>query len=231
MKLPPVGENGSVPRGASTLNRNNHDSARDPISLLAGVASGSLLGILSPNLAPFEVGALISQMHIGERQVGVLVTTELMTVSVVALVSAPIFTRASCATFAIVGLVISVVGQGATIYAFDFPTMMMARSIAGVGLGMAYAAANARRRLSVEGSTVAPARIGLLLAVLAIFNLGAGAVWSFFERIGVRHGMSADAIGWLAGISACVGIVGALLVSWVAPRFNRTAPSVCAEPS
>lgn len=112
-------------------------------TLLIAVSAGTMLGLLSPNIAPFQIGALIDQLGFSEQSVGLLVTAELLVVSSVALLSAPLFSRISCARFALVGVKIALVGQVATMLLEEYSELMMIRVVAAIGLGMIYAAANA----------------------------------------------------------------------------------------
>lgn len=256
--------------------------------LIIGVTAGTLLGLLSPNLAPFQIGAFIDQLHFDEQRVGLLTTAELLLVSLVTLFSAPFFARISCARFALAGVAISLVGQLGTVLSDSYVGLISARCIAGLGLGMVYGAANAaggaapnpERFFSITttaglaflaaflpaaaylsssfgysamyGAVIAltliaapflknlgagaqvdqpgPAealpwrRLLRLLLALALFNIGTGAVWAYFERSGLQLGMKLDAIGALAGIAAVSGLAGSIAVAWVGGLWGRTLP-------
>lgn len=248
-----------------------------------------MLGLLSPNIAPFQIGAFIDQLGFSEQSVGLLVSIELLVVSTIALLSAPLFSRISCAGFALIGVTIALAGQFVTMWLENYSGLMIARVVAAIGLGMIYGAANAAgakaenpeklfsygisgslvifafllptlaivssrygyqvmygvlvffmlicspflRGLDVSGSDlqveverhpVPWAKLLNLLAVLILFNVGTGAVWTFVERSGVRVGMDADTIGTLVGLSTLAGIAGSLAVSWVGSRLGRTLP-------
>lgn len=66
----------------------------------------------------------------------------------------------------------------------------------------------------------------ILLAGVALFSLGQGAIWAFAERLSVAIGVSASSLGlwFLAG--SLVGIGGSLAAGWTGSRLGRTRPIV-----
>lgn len=137
-------------------------------TLLLAVSAGTILGLLSPNVAPFQIGAFIDQLDFGEQRVGTLVTAELLVVSTVTLLSAPIFSRVSCAGFAVTGVIIAITGQLATILFDQYAMLLAVRVMTGAGLGMIYGAANAAGARAEDPERLFSYGISACLVILAI---------------------------------------------------------------
>jgi predicted MFS family arabinose efflux permease len=68
-----------------------------------------------------------------------------------------------------------------------------------------------------------PAAISLSASV--IYWIGSGAVWSFFERIGVAHGLTEQRIGNILALSEATFVLGALSASLLHTRIGRVIPA------
>jgi predicted MFS family arabinose efflux permease len=64
---------------------------------------------------------------------------------------------------------------------------------------------------------------GLLGAAL-FHGMNTQAMWAFSERIGVRVGFSLEEIGLVLAVTTWVGLLGALLASWLGTRLGRSLP-------
>jgi predicted MFS family arabinose efflux permease len=64
---------------------------------------------------------------------------------------------------------------------------------------------------------------GLLGAAL-FHGMNTQVMWAFSERIGVRVGLSLEEIGLVLAVTTWVGLVGALLASWLGTRLGRSLP-------
>ena len=71
-------------------------------------------------------------------------------------------------------------------------------------------------------------RAAALLALLAILVLNAGqsGLWVFSERLGVRAGLSSEAVGAVLGVSTLLGLGGAALAAVLGTRYGRFRPLV-----
>ena len=69
---------------------------------------------------------------------------------------------------------------------------------------------------------VAPLKplIGLLSSI-AFYNIGAGAVWGFSERMGLQAGFSVEETGFIIAIGAVSGIAGSLFAGWLGDQWGR----------
>ena len=77
--------------------------------------------------------------------------------------------------------------------------------------------------------TVAPLKpLISLLSSIACFNIGAGAVWGFSERMGLQAGFSVDETGFIIAIGAVSGMAGSLFAGWLGDKWGRKQTVVIA---
>ena len=77
--------------------------------------------------------------------------------------------------------------------------------------------------------TVAPLKpLISLLSSIAFFNIGAGAVWGFSERMGLQAGFSVDETGFIIAIGAVSGMAGSLFAGWLGNQWGRKQTVVVA---
>lgn len=77
--------------------------------------------------------------------------------------------------------------------------------------------------------TVAPLKpLISLLSSIAFFNIGAGAVWGFSERMGLQAGFSVDETGLIIAIGAVSGMAGSLFAGWLGDKWGRKQTVVIA---
>ena len=62
------------------------------------------------------------------------------------------------------------------------------------------------------------------LAALVVHFTALSALWAFVDRLATRNGLSAEQIGSALGLSMFAGLLGALLVTWLADRYGRRMP-------
>ena len=76
---------------------------------------------------------------------------------------------------------------------------------------------------------VAPLKplIGLLSSI-AFYNIGAGAVWGFSERMGLQAGFSVEETGFIIAIGAVSGMAGSLFAGWLGDQWGRKQAVVVA---
>ncbi len=65
---------------------------------------------------------------------------------------------------------------------------------------------------------------GIGLAMVVLFFIAQGAVWSYLERIGMNGGISASTVGGALALSALAGVLGAGLATLLGDRFGRLLP-------
>ena len=76
----------------------------------------------------------------------------------------------------------------------------------------------------------------ILLTIVALFNLGTGAIWSFSERIGDSLELTQQKIAFYLGTTSLVGIGASLLAARLGSRYGRSRPMlfglvVCGSPA
>ena len=77
---------------------------------------------------------------------------------------------------------------------------------------------------SVAGNEI-PAMLGICtLAGIFIFIAAGAAVYTFFEQIGVRSGLTTTQVGFVLTVGSGVGIIGAGLATWLNVRKGRFIP-------
>lgn len=76
---------------------------------------------------------------------------------------------------------------------------------------------------------VAPLKplIGLLSSI-AFYNIGAGAIWGFSERMGLQAGFSVEETGFIIAIGAVSGMAGSLFAGWLGDQWGRKQAVVVA---
>jgi len=111
--------------------------------LLAAIVAAQLLGLISLELAPLVVSALIDHLALSETAAGGLASVELCALAVAMLASASTMARRSRARFAMAGACIAIAGHVASTFTSDYALLMLTRALAGVGAGIVFAAGSA----------------------------------------------------------------------------------------
>ena len=84
-----------------------------------------------------------------------------------------------------------------------------------------------RRAVVITGSpghSVPRGELVLLMAVMVMFGLGPGPVWSFMERIGVGIGIEAERVGSIYSMAILCGLGSSLFAGALGARWGRTGP-------
>lgn len=145
---------------------------RDPLTLLAGLSAGTILGYASPTAIPILVGLWMTELGLGAEAAGLLATAELAALGVG---SAVVAWRSSWSRrrLAVAGALLAAVGQTLSVVAQSNASLAACRGVAGFGEGLALAAAGAAaaralrlERLFALASVAAGVTIGLLLFAL-----------------------------------------------------------------
>ena len=74
-----------------------------------------------------------------------------------------------------------------------------------------------------DGGIPAMSGIGTLAGIFIFFAAGA-AVYTFFEQLGVRSGLTTTQVGFVLTVGSGVGIIGAGLATWLNVRKGRFIP-------
>ena len=67
-----------------------------------------------------------------------------------------------------------------------------------------------------------------LLSSIAFYNIGAGAIWGFSERMGLQAGFSVEETGFIIAIGAVSGMAGSLFAGWLGDQWGRKQAVVVA---
>ncbi len=148
----------------------------DVTRFLAVFAAMYGIGYLSYMLMPILVGSLISGLGINEDGAGVIATTELVALAATLLVLAPRVARMPLRRLAFTGAGLAIAGSALATLVAAPPMLAASRAIAGVGMGMCIAAANAviaasesPQRLFASVFSVGQLQAAVLMTVLPVF--------------------------------------------------------------
>lgn len=135
--------------------------------LLGAFASAYGTGLLAMLVLPFMISATMNGLHLDEAQAGLLGTCEFIGVMVSSLVAAPFIGKLPRKTLAVLGALIAIAGNVASIYQSSYDMLLILRPIVGLGCGMALAAGNATVASAVNPEKLA-AQMSILFVVLMV---------------------------------------------------------------
>jgi len=181
----------------------------DVSRFLAVFAAMYGIGYLSYMLMPILVGSVISGLGINEDGAGVIATIELVALAATLLVLAPRMARIPLRRLAFAGAGLAIAGSALATFVAALPLLAASRAIAGVGLGMCIAAANA-----VIAASESPQR--LFASVFSVGQLQAAALMTVLPVFTARWAH----VGGYGFVAVWVALMMCLLV-WL-PR-NRLA--------
>ncbi|MGI9288016.1 MAG: MFS transporter [Pseudomonadales bacterium] len=72
---------------------------------------------------------------------------------------------------------------------------------------------------SVESAPLLPVFLGL--GAMFLWFTGLSGVWAFIERMGIESGLAQTQVGSILALGMALGMLGALLASWVGDRYGR----------
>lgn len=136
--------------------------------LVLGIGVGTLFGVLSANVSPFTIGALIDDLGFAPERAGFLVTIELATLALAAILVSPILNRAGISRVALIGILVTLGGQAFTFFVTQYESLLLVRVITAIGFGLLYASANAAGARAENPDTVFSLAITFSLVVLAL---------------------------------------------------------------
>ena len=173
------------------------------LRLLAAVIAAEAAGWAGFEVAPLLVSALMDGFALSEAAAGGLASAELVAVAAAMLASASSMARHSRARLGMAGAGIAIAGHVASTFTSSYPLLMLARVLAGVGAGMAFAAgsaaaAGARQPERVFAIAALAGGLGgaLLLAGLPYATVPYGPTGVFVTLAAVTA-LALPFIGWL----------------------------------
>jgi MFS family permease len=174
------------------------------------------IGYLSYMLMPALIGSLIEGLGINEDGAGLIATTELVALAVTLLVLAPRMARMRLRTLAFTGAGLAIAGSALATLVVALPLLAASRAIAGVGMGMCIAAANA-----VIAASESPQR--LFAGVFSIGQLQAAVLMTLIPVFTTRWAH----VGGYGFVAVWFALMMCMLV-WL-PRDRVAAPDGSAE--
>jgi DHA1 family inner membrane transport protein len=134
----------------------------------AALAGAPLVGTV---VTPLMTATAMSARHLGEGQIGLVFTEELLIASLMTIALAPALSNVSLRSVGVFGLLLMAAGNLGSILAPGFAGLLEARAVSGVGLGAVLAAqgavvAQSRRPQFLVGALAAP--ITLVLVAISI---------------------------------------------------------------
>ena len=146
-------------------------------------------GYLSYMLSPVVIGSAAVGLGLDAGQTGLLATAELFTFALTMLVVAPRIDRISRRKLALTGAGLAFAGHAGSAFAGDYDLLIIARVVAGIGLGLLVAAGNATIASAADPQNLF-ARVftlGQLLAAALLFFVVPEFVdrWSFHGSYGL----------------------------------------------
>lgn len=146
----------------------------------AALITGASLGNLGANLMPVLLPGVANRFHLSNASAGMVATLQLLATALAALIVAPRAARSGRPRVATLGLAATVAGFVAAAAAPDLAVLALGNIVAGVGLGIGYAAAMAAitaTRDTDRASVVAVVGGTIVIAVLVIALPEANAAW------------------------------------------------------
>jgi predicted MFS family arabinose efflux permease len=157
---------------------------RDPLSLVIGATAAQLIGGLVAQMSPFVVDGLMNGLSLSERDAGLVLTVEFLSLAVAALVAAPILPRLSARYVAFAAVTLTLLGQSASIFTTTWASLLTSRGLAGAGEGILWAlslsiiASRSRNPDKIYGYF----QIAWALVSIALFSVAGAAVAAFAHR-------------------------------------------------
>jgi predicted MFS family arabinose efflux permease len=152
--------------------------------LFAAFAASYGIGLLALLGLPFMFGATIDGLGLSESQAGFLGTVEFLAIMVATLCVAPFMGVAPRKLLAFMGSAIAVIGNVLCVITGELPyeTLILYRSIAGLGCGLALAVGNATVSNATDTEKMSAHMAVLFVALMAVTMLvfsWASASWGF----------------------------------------------------
>lgn len=113
--------------------------ARYPLSLMVGATAAQLIGGLSAQMSPLVVDGLMKGLSLSERDAGLVLSIELISLALTAIAIAPILPRVSARHISLLAAGLTLLAQGASIFSTSWASFVLLRSLAGIGEGILWA--------------------------------------------------------------------------------------------
>ncbi|CAH2398574.1 MFS transporter [Mesorhizobium ventifaucium] len=167
---------------------------REPASLVIGAIAAQVIGGLVPQMSPFVIAGLMAGLSLSERDSGLVVSAEFLTLAATAIAIAPVLPRLSYRRVGLVAAALTLLAQGASTFSASWTSLVLLRSLAGVGEGALYAVS-----LSIVASHCRnPDRVyGYFQVVWALGSAGLFAVGGEVTAAFAHRGI----LGLIAGVT------------------------------
>ncbi|CCB64938.1 membrane protein of unknown function [Hyphomicrobium sp. MC1] len=113
--------------------------ALHPIFIMAGATAAQLIGGLSAQMSPLVIDGLMKGLSLSERDAGFILTIELVTLALTAMAIAPVLPRVSARRASLFAVTLTLLAQGASIFSTSWASLVLLRSVGGVGEGALWA--------------------------------------------------------------------------------------------
>jgi len=139
-------------------------------TLLAAFSSAYGIGLLAMLVLPFMIGSTMSGLKLDESEAGLLGTAEFIAVMAGSLALAPFMGKIPRRTAAIIGAILAIGGNFASMFLGSFESLLMVRPIVGLGCGLTLAVGNATVA-SAENSEKLAGQMSILCVTLAAIGM------------------------------------------------------------
>jgi predicted MFS family arabinose efflux permease len=158
--------------------------ALNPIFIMAGATAAQLIGGLSAQMSPFVIDGLMKGLSLSERDAGFILTVELVTLAVTAIAIAPVLPRVSARRASLFAFTLTLVAQGASVFSTSWASLVLLRSIGGIGEGVLWAISLfiVASRSSNPDKDYGYFTVVWALGSIALFAIGAEVTASFQHR-------------------------------------------------
>ncbi|WP_035575772.1 MULTISPECIES: MFS transporter [unclassified Hyphomicrobium] len=106
---------------------------------MAGATAAQLIGGLSAQMSPLVIDGLMKGLSLSERDAGFILTIELVTLALTAMAIAPVLPRVSARRASLFAVTLTLLAQGASIFSTSWASLVLLRSVGGVGEGALWA--------------------------------------------------------------------------------------------
>lgn len=157
---------------------------RETIALVVGAIAAQVIGGLVLQLSPFTIGGLMDGLSLSERDAGLIISTEFLTLALTAIVAAPLLPRFSHRRAALLAAAVALFAQAASIFSASWLSLVVLRGLAGVGEGALYAVSLSivASRCSNPDKVYGYFQIVWALGSVALFPVGAELAAAFAHR-------------------------------------------------
>ncbi len=111
----------------------------NPVFVMVGATAAQLIGGLSAQMSPLVIDGLMKGLSLSERDAGLVLTIELITLALTAIAIAPVLPRVSARRISLFAVVLTLLAQSASVFSNSWASLALLRGIGGVGEGVLWA--------------------------------------------------------------------------------------------